>query len=203
MKNLVILSLSVFVLVVTPDLALASPSTAVFAGGCFWCMETAYEGIEGVSAVVSGYAGGESDHPTYKDVSSGRSGHIEVIEVTYSPDTISYEELLSIFWRNVDPFQKNGQFCDRGPQYRTAIFYADKNQQELATNSKNEMKKRFAKTIVTEILPLGTFWPAEDYHQDFYLKSPERYYSYRKGCGRDARLRKIWGEEAGGIGGLH
>ncbi len=203
MKNLIILSFGTAFFLLAPNLALASPATAVFAGGCFWCMETAYEGQEGISAVVSGYAGGDSDHPSYKAVSSGRSGHLEVIEVSYSPDKISYEDLLAIFWRNVDPFQKNGQFCDRGPQYRSAVFYAHESERKLAVKTKEELKKRFGKTIVTEILPLDAFWPAEDYHQDFYLKSPERYYSYRKGCGRDARLRKIWGDEAGGIGGLH
>jgi len=174
-------------------------ATAIFAGGCFWCEETAFEGVPGVLSVVSGYAGGQKKNPTYEEVSAGETGHAEVVEVTYDPSKITYEQLLEIFWRNVDPFQKDAQFCDRGSQYRSAIFYRGDAQRKAAEESKRKLEEqpRFKGKIVTEIAPAGRFYGAEDYHQDFWKKSPARYNSYRQGCGRDARLREIWGEPKG------
>lgn len=185
-------------------LALAAPGpdrdTAVFAGGCFWCEETAFEGLPGVISVTSGYIGGRTKNPTYDEVSAGGTGHAEAVLVTFNPKEYSYEKLLDVFWRNVDPFQANGQFCDHGTQYRSAIFYKDDAQRKAAEESKRRLEQnpRFAGKIVTQIVPASTFYPAEDYHQDFYKKSPVRYQMYRAGCGRDARLKAIWGEAAGG-----
>ncbi len=175
-------------------------ATAIFAGGCFWCEETAFEGLPGVLSVVSGYIGGQTKNPTYEQVSSGGTGHAESVEVTYDPAKTSYEKLLDVFWRNVDPFQKNGQFCDHGPQYRSAIFYEDEAQKRAAEESKRKLEEqeKFKGKIATQIVPASTFYPAEEYHQDFYKKNPVRYHEYREGCGRDARLKQIWGEAAGG-----
>jgi peptide-methionine (S)-S-oxide reductase len=171
---------------------------AVFAGGCFWCIETAYEGVPGVKSVVSGYAGGVEKSPTYDQVSSGATGHYESVDVAYDPAQVGYEKLLDIFWHNVDPTQDDGQFCDRGHQYRSAIFYADSAQALLALRSKQAIERSgvLKAPIVTEIRPAGRFWPAEEYHQDFWKKDPVRYYSYRAGCGRDRRLDQIWGKDA-------
>jgi peptide-methionine (S)-S-oxide reductase len=185
-------------------LALASPpperASAIFAGGCFWCEETAFEGVPGVISVTSGYTGGQKKNPTYEEVSSGGTGHAESVEVVYDPSKISYEKLLDIFWRNVDPSQANGQFCDHGTQYRSAIFYKDEAQRRAAEESKRKLEEqpRFKGKIVTQIVPASTFYPAEEYHQDFYKKNPVRYHTYRTGCGRDARLKEIWGEAGGG-----
>jgi peptide-methionine (S)-S-oxide reductase len=175
-------------------------ATAIFAGGCFWCEETAFEGLPGVLSVVSGYTGGHEKNPTYEQVSSGGTGHAESVEVTYDPSKTSYEKLLEVFWHNVDPFQKNGQFCDHGTQYRSAIFYRDEAQRKAAEESKRrlEEQERFKGKIATQIVAASTFYPAEEYHQDFYKKNPVRYHEYRMGCGRDARLKEIWGEPAGG-----
>ena len=175
-------------------------ATAIFAGGCFWCEETAFEGLPGVFSVVSGYTGGQKKNPTYEQVSSGGTGHAESVEVTYDPGKISYEKLLEVFWHNVDPFQKDGQFCDHGTQYRSAIFPRDEAQRKAAEESKRRLEEepRFKGKIVTQIVPASTFYPAEEYHQDFYKKNPARYNSYRQGCGRDARLKEIWGTAAGG-----
>jgi peptide-methionine (S)-S-oxide reductase len=186
--------------------ATAKPSTphtmskAVFAGGCFWCEEATFEGIPGISSVVSGYTGGTQDHPTYEQVSSGRTGHAESVEITFDPAVISYPKLLGIFWHNVDPTQSNGQFCDHGEQYRSAIFYADDAQRRAALASKEaiESSKVLKAPIVTQIVPLTKFWPAEEYHQDYFKKNPVEYHAYRLGCGRDLRLRQIWGAKAGG-----
>ena len=183
--------------------ALAAPAnraTAVFAGGCFWCEETAFEGVPGVVAAISGYTGGQVPNPTYEQVSSGVTGHAESVQVIYDPSKITYEKLLDIFWHNVDPFQANGQFCDHGNQYRSAIFYKDEAQRKAAEASKARLEEepRFKGKIVTQIVPASTFYQAEEYHQDFYKKNPVRYHSYRTGCGRDARLKEIWGEAAGG-----
>lgn len=185
-------------------LAFAAPTpqrgSAIFAGGCFWCEETAFEGVPGVISATSGYTGGQKKNPTYDEVSSGGTGHAESVEVVYDPAKISYEKLLDIFWRNVDPFQANGQFCDHGTQYRSAIFYRDDAQRAAAEASKRKLEEnpRFRGKIVTQIVPASTFYPAEEYHQDFYKKDPVRYRSYRAGCGRDARLKEIWGEAPGG-----
>jgi peptide-methionine (S)-S-oxide reductase len=168
-------------------------ASAVFAGGCFWCLETAYEGKPGVIAVVSGFAGGKQANPTYDEVSAGRTGHAEVVEVAYDPKVISYAQLLDIFWHNIDPTQANGQFCDRGSQYRSAIFYGSPEEKQLAEASKADAGNTLQKAIVTEIVPASPFYPAEDYHQDFWKKDPDRYFSYREGCGRDARLKQLWG----------
>ena len=179
----------------------ASPrAAAVFAGGCFWCEETAFEGVPGVFAVTSGYIGGRVDNPTYEQVSAGGTGHAEAVEVVYDPSKITYEKLLDIFWRNVDPFQKDAQFCDHGSQYRSAIFYRGDEQKKaaLASLRKLEEQPRFKGKIVTEIVPATKFYPAEEYHQDYYKKNPVHYKMYRLGCGRDARLKAIWGEPAGG-----
>ena len=181
--------------------ALAAPrASAVFAGGCFWCEETAFEGVPGVYAVTSGYIGGRVDNPTYEQVSAGVTGHAEAVEVVYDPAKISYEKLLEIFWRNVDPFQKDAQFCDHGSQYRSAIFYRGEEQKRAAFESlrKLEEQPRFKGKIVTEIVPATKFYRAEEYHQDYYRKNPMHYKMYRMGCGRDARLKEIWGAPAGG-----
>jgi peptide-methionine (S)-S-oxide reductase len=175
--------------------AAAAPkqAKATFAGGCFWCMVPPFEKLSGVISVVSGYTGGQKLNPTYEEVSSGSTGHAESIEVTYDPSKISYEKLLDVYWHNVDPTQANGQFCDIGNQYRTAIFYHDETQHRLAEASKAQVEKTLKTKVVTQIVPATQFYPAEEYHQDFYKKSPIRYNSYRMGCGRDGRLEEIWG----------
>jgi peptide methionine sulfoxide reductase msrA/msrB len=170
---------------------------AVFAGGCFWCMEHPFEKIDGVKEVISGYTGGQKENPTYKEVSAGTTGHAEAVEVTYDPLRVSYEELLEVFWRQIDPTDAGGQFADRGTQYRTSIFYFTEEQKSLAEKSKEELAKsgRFSKPLVTEVLPAGKFYRAEDYHQDYYRKNPIRYKIYRYGSGRDKFLNKLWGGE--------
>jgi len=172
---------------------------ATFAGGCFWCMEPPFDKLDGVISTTSGYAGGAEPDPTYRDVAAGRTGHAEVVQVTYDPARISYDELLRVFWRNVDPFAVDRQFCDRGAQYRTAIFYHDESQRVAAETSLAEVAARFDRTVETEIeAEGGTFHAAEAYHQDYYLKNAVRYRYYRFSCGRDSRLEEIWGDEAGG-----
>ena len=173
-------------------------STATFSMGCFWCAETAYEGMPGVISVTSGYTGGPEKNPTYEQVSSGITGHLESIEVKFDPARISYDKLVDIFWHSVDPTQSNGQFCDHGRQYVSAIFYHDDAQKSVALESRRRIEaSRILKApIVTKLLPASAFWPAEEYHQDFWKKDPERYHSYREGCGRDRRLAQIWGKAA-------
>ena len=173
----------------------ASTATAVFAGGCFWCMEKPFDQLDGVLDTTSGYTGGNVDSPTYKQVSSGVTGHAEALRVTYDPAKISYETLLDVFWRNVDQLDAGGQFCDRGSQYRSAIFVADAAQREAAEASKKVIEARLGKPVATGIEAASTFWPAEDYHQDYYRKNPIRYAYYRTGCGRDRRLEQVWGAE--------
>ncbi|AJY49837.1 peptide-methionine (S)-S-oxide reductase MsrA [Halomonas sp. KO116] len=175
-----------------------SSAEATFAGGCFWCMEPPYDDQPGVSATISGYTGGELENPSYEDITRGNTGHAEVVKVEYDSEQISYAQLLEIFWRNIDPFAVDRQFCDVGDQYRSAIFYHDEAQRELAEASKAEMEARFDREIATQIVPATTFWPAEEYHQDYYQKNPVRYKFYRYSCGRDGRLEEVWGEEAGG-----
>lgn len=169
---------------------------ATFAGGCFWCMEPPFDELEGVVSTISGYAGGHMDHPTYEQVSAGGTGHAEAMQVTFDPQKVSYQKLLEVFWANVDPLDKGGQFCDRGDQYRTAIFYHDETQKRLAEESKMalETSGKLSRAVVTQIVPLTKFFPAEDYHQDYYKKNPIRYKIYRYGCGRDARLKEVWGK---------
>lgn len=175
-----------------------SASTAVFAGGCFWCMEAPFDHQAGVIDTTSGYIGGELENPSYEEVSRGGTGHAEAVQVTYDADEISYAQLLEIFWRNIDPFAKDRQFCDSGSQYRSAIFYANDRQRKLAEASKAEMQERFDRDIATQVMPAGAFWDAEDYHQNYYEKNPLRYKFYRFSCGRDDRLEEVWGNEAGG-----
>jgi len=172
--------------------------TAYFAGGCFWCAESDFESVPGVVEVISGYAGGHVDNPTYEEVSSGSTGHAESIEVYYDPKKVSYKDLLDVFWHSVDSTDAGGQFCDRGTQYRSEIFYANDEQEKEAEASKAEIEKTkpFKAPIVTQIQPLKHFWPAEEYHQNFYKTHPVRYKSYRLGCGRDARMRQLWGDKA-------
>ena len=170
--------------------------TAVFAGGCFWCTESDFEKVDGVLEAISGYTGGRQASPTYRQVSGGGTGHIEAVKVVYDPDKITYEELLEVFWRHVDPTDAGGQFVDRGSQYRGAIFYANEREQRLAEDSKKRLAAtgRFGKPIVTDILLLGPFYTAEDYHQDYYKKNPIRYHFYRSGSGRDQFLEKAWAD---------
>jgi peptide-methionine (S)-S-oxide reductase len=170
-------------------------ASAIFAGGCFWCMEPPFLALAGVVSVTSGYTGGQVVRPSYEQVSAGGTGHREAVRVEYDPSRIRYEELLDVFWHNVDPLDAGGQFCDRGPQYRSAIFVADAGQRRLAEASKRalEESKRFDRPIATEILAAGPFYPAEEYHQHYAQKNPIRYRYYRHGCGRDARLEAVWG----------
>ena len=172
---------------------------ATFAGGCFWCMEGPFDEIPGVVATTSGYAGGHTDHPTYEEVSAGGTGHAEAVQVLYDPRKVTYQQLLQVFWHNVDPTVVDRQFCDIGDQYQPILFYADETQKRLAEESKREIErtKTFTEAIVTPIRPLTQFWPAEEYHQDFYKKDPLRYKFYRAGCGRDRRLAQLWGKAAG------
>jgi peptide-methionine (S)-S-oxide reductase len=173
---------------------------ATFAGGCFWCMEAPFDVLPGVISTTSGYTGGSKKNPTYQEVSSGRTGHAEAVQVVYDPKKISYEKLLEVFWHNIDPTVKDQQFCDVGNQYRTAIFYHDEAQKKAAEASKVALQQNrpFKGEILTEITAATEFTPAEDYHQDFYKKNPTRYKFYRAGCGRDERLKALWGVTAGG-----
>ncbi|MHC8441618.1 MAG: peptide-methionine (S)-S-oxide reductase MsrA [Candidatus Eutrophobiaceae bacterium] len=170
---------------------------ATFAGGCFWCMEPPFDKLEGVTSTVSGYSGGHTDKPSYESTSSGSTGHAEVVQITFDPAKISYEQLLDVFWRNIDPTTPNRQFCDIGTQYRSAIFYHDEAQKRAAEQSLHKLRenKPFKEDIITELSPLKNFYPAEDYHQNYYQINPVRYKYYRWGCGRDKRLEELWGEE--------
>ena len=182
--------------------AQAAPNTAkaTFAGGCFWCMEAPFDVLPGVISTTSGYIGGTKKNPTYQEVSSGRTGHAEAVQVVYDPKKISYDKLLDVFWHNIDPTVKDQQFCDVGSQYRTGIFYHDEVQKKAAEASKAVLQKSkpFKGDLLTEITAATEFTPAEDYHQDFYIKNPTRYKFYRAGCGRDSRLKELWGAAAGG-----
>ncbi|MGB2817098.1 MAG: peptide-methionine (S)-S-oxide reductase MsrA [Burkholderiaceae bacterium] len=184
-----------------PPKSMAGPRVAVatFAGGCFWCMEPPFDKLDGVLSTISGYTGGTVQNPTYEQVSAGRTGHAEAVQVTYDPSKVTYEKLLDVFWHNIDPTVKDRQFCDIGSQYRSGIFAHDAEQRRLAEASKAglERTKPFQGAIVTEITNAGAFYPAEEYHQDYYLKNPVRYRYYRAGCGRDARLKELWGDRAG------
>ncbi|WP_027068538.1 peptide-methionine (S)-S-oxide reductase MsrA [Euryhalocaulis caribicus] len=193
------------------DRSADAQATAYFASGCFWCAEADFEKVEGVSEAISGFTGGDVANPSYKEVTGGDTGHYEAIKVLYDPQTVSYDELLHHYWRNVDPLDAGGQFCDRGESYRSAIFVTDDAERSAAQASKNETEQALGKEVVTPILTAGEFYPAEDYHQDYY-KSDDRilsrfgyvtkqyaYDGYREGCGRDARLMEIWGDEALGF----
>jgi methionine-S-sulfoxide reductase len=168
---------------------------AIFAGGCFWCVEEAFEKVDGVVSATSGYIGGETPNPTYKQVSAGGTGYAEAVEIVYDPDKVTYQQLLDVFWKNIDPTTPDQQFCDRGDQYRSAVFYLDESQKRLAEESKQrvEQTKTFAEPVVTEIAMGTKFYPAEDYHQDFYKRNPVRYKFYKWNCGRAQRLEELWG----------
>ncbi len=199
-------ALAIFFLMLTMTAAGATADadeaagTAVFAGGCFWCMEGPFDALDGVSSTTSGYAGGSKEDATYQRTSSGRTGHREVLQVKFDPARVSYAELLEVFWHNIDPYDPRGQFCDKGPQYTSAVIALSDEQFRLANESKAtlvaqiEAAGKTASAIATEILPAAQFYPAEDYHQDYYKKNPIRYKVYRWNCGRDARLKAVWGE---------
>jgi len=174
----------------------AAQAKAVFAGGCFWCMEEAFEKVEGVVSVESGYMGGQKTNPTYEDVSAGGTGHAESVEVVYDPAKVSYQKLLDHFWKNVDPLTPNAQFCDHGSQYRAVIFYGNEEEKRQAEASRQsiEQAKRFTEPIVTQIMMAAKFYAAEEYHQDFYKKNPVRYKFYKYNCGRVQRLEMLWGK---------
>ncbi len=167
---------------------------AIFAGGCFWCMEPLFDKLPGVSGTASGYTGGRVPNPSYEEVCRGNTGHLEAVEIVFDPEVISYEKLLDIFWHHIDPVDPQGQFCDKGEQYLSAIFYANEQQRILADQSKDDVKRMLGQKIYTQIRPLTEFYPAEDYHQEFYQKDPVRYKAYSSCCGRSERLRELWGK---------
>jgi len=170
---------------------------ALLAGGCFWCLESAFDDVPGVKEAVSGYAGGATKHPSYKQVGYDDTGHAEVVRVVYDPKKLSYARVLELFWHNIDPLDARGQFCDKGDQYRSAIFPMSEAQKTAAASSKAVQEEHLGKVIATKVEPPAVFWRAEDYHQDFHRTNPVRYGSYRLGCGRDARLKAVWGDKAG------
>jgi peptide-methionine (S)-S-oxide reductase len=175
----------------------APTQKAVFAGGCFWCTESDFDKVPGVLSTTSGYIGGKTANPTYNQISAGGTGHAEAVEVVYDPGKVSYQQLLDYYWRTVDPLAKDAQFCDRGDQYRTAIFTFGEEQMRLAQASKKKIEAELKRKVFTEIAAAGTFFPAEDYHQDFYQKNPVKYKFYRWNCGRDQRLEQLWGAGKG------
>lgn len=177
----------------------ASRAKATFAGGCFWCMEGPFDKLDGVFSTTSGYIGGHKKNPTYREVSAGTTGHTEAVEVIYDPKKVTYQKLLDVFWVNIDPTVKDRQFCDHGSQYRSGIFYHGEEQKQLAEASKQKLEKDkpFQGMIYTEVTAATKFYPAEDYHQDYYTKNPIRYKFYRYSCGRDKRLAELWGDRAG------
>ena len=195
MKLILILAISLLVTSLNIFAADSKTEIATFAGGCFWCMEPPFDKLDGVLSTTSGYTGGHQANPTYKQVSAGSTGHTEAIQIEYDPAKVSYEDLLTVFWMNIDPTTANSQFCDHGSQYRSGIFYHDDKQKTAAEKSLNNLKqtKSFDEAVVTEITSASTFYPAEDYHQDYYQKNPLRYKYYRYSCGRDQRLEKLWG----------
>ncbi|GAB4177814.1 MAG: peptide-methionine (S)-S-oxide reductase MsrA [Wenzhouxiangellaceae bacterium] len=176
--------------------AAAETRVATFGGGCFWCMEPPFDRLDGVLSTTSGYMGGELPNPSYEQVSSGTTGHVEVVQVAYDPERVDYQTLLEVYWRNIDPLNAQGQFCDIGSSYRPVIFYHDEEQQRLAEESRRALDAsgRFDRPVAVTIEPAGEFWPAEDYHQDYYRKNPLRYKYYRWACGRDRKLEAIWGK---------
>jgi peptide-methionine (S)-S-oxide reductase len=194
MRQPVILAMLLCALLSPLAAGAASSATATFAGGCFWCMEPPFDALPGVISTTSGYTGGTMKDPSYEAVSAGATGHAEAVEVRYDPARVSYEKLLENFWRNIDPLAANRQFCDEGNQYRSAIFYHDEAQRRAAEVSKRKLAAERGWAIVTEIVPAGPFYRAEEYHQDYARKNPIRYKYYRSRCGRDERLRQLWGE---------
>lgn len=203
MKMLIaeMLGLSVILIAATTAMAAINLEKATFAGGCFWCMEHPFDEIPGVVSVTSGYTGGEKKNPTYEQVSAGGTGHAESVQVVYDPARVTYEKLLNVFWHNIDPTAKDRQFCDSGRQYRSAIFYHNEEQHRLAMQSKSllEKNKTFKEPVVTEIVQATEFYPAEDYHQHYYKNNPIRYKYYRFRCGRDQRLKELWGHCSGSL----
>lgn len=206
MKNLIKVAVTLFFLALVvltyaeknaqpPPAARDGLETATFAGGCFWCMEPPFDELPGVISTTSGYTGGKTKNPTYQEVSAGTTGHAEAVQVVYDPAKVSYATLLEVFWKNIDPTTRDRQFCDVGSQYRTAIFWHNEEQLRLAEASKKQLEQsgRFTQPIATEIVPMAMFYPAEDYHQDYYQKNPIRYKFYRYNCGRDQVLTEIWG----------
>jgi len=187
------LYICLFVLLAGANPAWAEEREAIFAGGCFWCMEPPYDKLEGVLETTSGYTGGHTKNPTYRSVTGGDTGHYEAVRVTYDPEKIDYARLLEVFWRNIDPLDGGGQFCDRGSSYRTAIFVRNQKQERLARDSKARIAGQLDQPVATRVLSAGPFYPAEEYHQDYYQKNPLRYKYYRHRCGRDQRLEELWG----------
>ena len=196
LRPLALLALPAALLLGSPAPASAETASAVFAGGCFWCVEEAYDKVEGVTATTSGYTGGHTENPTYRQVTAGGTGHAEAVKVDYDPERVDYETLLYVFWRNVDPFAVDRQFCDKGASYRSAIFPMNAEQRALAEASKAAVAERFDREIATEISDFDAFYPAEEYHQNYYAENRVRYNFYKSACGRDDRLEEVWGEEA-------
>lgn len=202
MRHSLLSGLIPLVLLVLPlgkSMASSETASAVFGGGCFWCVEEAFDKVEGVVATTSGFSGGHVENPTYQDVVNGTTGHAEVVLVEYDPSAVNYATLLHVFWRNIDPFAVDRQFCDVGEAYRSAIFYSSDAERELAEASLDEVAERFDDPIATQVAPFEAFYPAEEYHQDYYRKNPVRYNYYKAACGRERRLEQIWGDEAGGL----
>ena len=193
------ISLFSLIILVSATSAVAATEKAIFAGGCFWCMEAPFDRLPGVLSVTPGYSGSTVRNPTYEQVSAGGTGHAEAVQIVFDPAKTSYSKLLDIFWHNIDPTVKDRQFCDTGNQYRSAIFYQGEDQHRIAVQSKSALDKNkpFKEAIVTEITPSGEFYPAEEYHQHYYKKNPLRYSYYRTSCGRDRRLKELWGTAAG------
>ena len=194
MKKIIAIILFLFLILTPNAYAQSNIKTATFAGGCFWCMEPPFDQVEGVLSTTSGYTGGKVKNPTYKQVSRGKTGHAESVEIKYDASKVSYQDLLDVFWVNIDPTVQNRQFCDIGNQYRSAIFYQDEQQQKLAQASKAKIENKLNSKVYTQIVSASEFYPAEEYHQDYYQKNPLRYKYYRFGCGRDKRLAELWGE---------
>ena len=200
-RRLVALSMLFAIAVATPMIGRAAEDgleVANFAGGCFWCVESDFDNVPGVERTVSGYTGGDLANPTYKQVSAGGTGHLEAVQIFFDPDKVTYEKLLDVLWHSIDPTDDGGQFCDRGESYKTAVFANSPEQKQSAENSRRELEKsaRLSRPVVTAIESAGAFYPAEDYHQGYYQKNPLRYKWYRYRCGRDARLKDLWGEDA-------
>ncbi|MEQ6887862.1 peptide-methionine (S)-S-oxide reductase MsrA [Halomonas sp. CS7] len=196
LRHLSLLALPAAILLGSPSQASAESASAVFAGGCFWCMEEAYDKVDGVTNTTSGFTGGHTEDPTYEQVVAGGTGHAEVVKVDYDPERVDYETLLHVFWRNIDPFAVDRQFCDKGASYRSAIYPMDAEQRALAEASRDAVAERFDREIATEISDFDAFYPAEDYHQNYYAENQVRYRFYKSACGRVDRLEEIWGEEA-------
>jgi len=191
-----ILAAAVLAAAVTAASAQDKTAKAIFAGGCFWCVEADFDKVPGVLTTTSGYLNGKTKNPTYKEVSGGGSGHVEAVEIVYDPAKVTYAKLLDVFWRSIDPLAKDKQFCDTGDMYRTGIYFLNDEQKKLADDSKQKVVAKFApRTVYTEIVKADTFYPAEDYHQDYYKKNEARYNFYRWNCGRDQRLEQIWGKK--------